>query len=165
MKITAQPLTKEAFSAFGDVLSADGAPDRIINAGMCGRYHDRARLDFGPEGRAGVSVFKAIPRALPYTFDLLERHPEGSQTFVPMTADPFLVIVAPDEGGRPGTPLALVTRGDQAISFHRGTWHGVLTPLAEPGLFVVFDRIGATPNLEEVVLATPVTVVKAPEQP
>lgn len=164
MKIVAQPLTAEAFAPFGDVLSADGAPDRLINAGMCGRFHDRARLDFGPEGRAGVSVFKAIPRALPYTFDLLERHPEGSQTFVPMTADPFLVIVAPDDNGRPGTPRAFLTRGDQAINLHRGTWHGVLTPLAEPGLFAVFDRIGQTANLEEVTLPDPVTVT-APEQP
>ena len=49
MKIRAEPLTPEAFAPFGDVLSADGPPDRIINAGMCGRYHNRARLDFGPE--------------------------------------------------------------------------------------------------------------------
>ncbi|KFI26466.1 ureidoglycolate lyase [Paenirhodobacter enshiensis] len=159
MQISTEPLTPEAFAPFGDVLAATGAPDRIINAGMCGRFHDRARLDFGPEGRAGVSIFKAIPRALPYVFDLLERHPEGSQCFVPMTADPFLVIVAPDAGGKPGQPRAFLTDGAQAINFHRGTWHGVLTPLAEPGLFAVVDRIGTTANLEEVTLDPPVTVI------
>ncbi|WP_442773203.1 ureidoglycolate lyase [Paenirhodobacter enshiensis] len=160
MQISTEPLTPEAFAPFGDVLAATGAPDRIINAGMCGRFHDRARLDFGPEGRAGVSIFKAIPRALPYVFDLLERHPEGSQCFVPMTADPFLVIVAPDAGGKPGQPRAFLTDGAQAINFHRGTWHGVLTPLAEPGLFAVVDRIGTTANLEEVTLDPPVTVIE-----
>ncbi len=159
MQISTEPLTPEAFAPFGDVLAATGAPDRIINAGMCGRFHDRARLDFGPEGRAGVSIFKAIPRALPYVFDLLERHPEGSQCFVPMTADPFLVIVAPDAGGKPGQPRAFLADGAQAINFHRGTWHGVLTPLAEPGLFAVVDRIGTTANLEEVTLDPPVTVI------
>uniref|UniRef100_UPI0035B1BBA8 ureidoglycolate lyase n=1 Tax=Paenirhodobacter enshiensis TaxID=1105367 RepID=UPI0035B1BBA8 len=159
MQISTEPLTPESFAPFGDVLAATGAPDRIINAGMCGRFHDRARLDFGPEGRAGVSIFKAIPRALPYVFDLLERHPEGSQCFVPMTADPFLVIVAPDAGGKPGQPRAFLTDGAQAINFHRGTWHGVLTPLAEPGLFAVVDRIGTTANLEEVTLDPPVTVI------
>lgn len=160
MQITTEPLTAEAFAPFGEVLEAEGAPDRIINAGMCGRFHDRATLDFGTEtgGRPGISIFKAIPRALPYTFDLLERHPEGSQAFVPMTADPFLVIVAPDAGGRPGRPRAFLTSGAQAINFRRGTWHGVLTPLAEPGLFAVIDRIGTTANLEEVILDTPVTV-------
>lgn len=159
MQIQAEPLTPDAFAPFGEVLSADGAPDRLINAGLCGRYHDRAKLDFGPGGRAGISIFKAVPRSLPYTFDLLERHPEGSQAFIPMTDAPFLVIVAPDEGGRPGAPRAFLTRGDQAINLHRGTWHGVLTPLHEPGLFAVVDRIGTTPNLEEVILTHPVTVI------
>ena len=41
------------------------------------------------------------------------------------------------------------TRGAQGINLHRGTWHGVLTPLHAPGLFAVVDRIGTTPNLEE----------------
>ena len=160
MQIRAEPLTPKAFAPFGDVLDATGAPDTLINAGLCGRFHDRARLDFGADsgGRAGISIFKAVPRALPYRCDLLERHPEGSQAFVPMSADPFLVIVAPDAGGQPGTPRAFLSNGAQGINLHRGTWHGVLTPLAEPGLFAVIDRIGPTPNLEEVHLPTPFTV-------
>jgi ureidoglycolate lyase len=155
------PLTPDAFAPFGDVLDCTGAPDKLINAGLCGRFHDRARLDFGPEGRAGLSLFNAEPRALPYTLDLVERHPEGSQAFIPMHAEPFLVIVAPDANGRPGIPRAFVTNGAQAINFHRGTWHGVLTPLAAPGLFAVVDRIGATPNLEEYGFDTPYVVTNA----
>ena len=119
---------------------------RLINAGLCQRHHDRARLDFGSEGRAGISIFKAEPRTLPYTFDLIERHPEGSQAFLPMSADPFLIIVAAGPGA---TPQAFLTNGAQGINLHRGTWHGVLTPLHAPGLFAVVDRIGTTPNLEE----------------
>lgn len=156
--IRTEPLTPAAFAPFGDVLSATGEPDRIINQGFCGRFHDRARLDFGPEGRAGLSIFKAIPRQLPYVLDMVERHPDGAQAFVPMTADPFLVIVAPDEDGTPGMPRAFVTDGAQAINFHRGTWHGVLTPLAAPGLFAVIDRIGPTPNLQEHWFPTPYTI-------
>jgi ureidoglycolate lyase len=151
--IHTEPLTAAAFAPFGDVLAAEGAPDRIINQGLCGRWHDRARLDFGaatdPPGRPGLSVFLARPRALPYRLEMVERHPEGSQAFVPMHAHPFLVIVALDIGGAPGTPRAFLSDGAQAINLHRGTWHGVLTPLAEPGLFAVIDRIGATPNLQE----------------
>lgn len=142
------PLTAAAFAPFGEVLEAAGA-FRLINEGNCRRHHDLARLDFGPEGRAGLSVFDAAPRALPYHFTLLERHPLGSQAFIPLTAQPFLVIVAPDEGARPGTPLAFVTSGSQGINLRRGTWHGVLTPLAAPGLFAVLDRIGEGANLEE----------------
>jgi len=66
-----------------------------------------------------------------------------------MSEHPFLVIVAPDRGGTPGTPRAFLTNGAQAINFHIGTWHGVLTPLHAPGLFAVIDRIGSTANLEE----------------
>jgi ureidoglycolate lyase len=147
--ITAQPLTAAAFAPFGDVLEAAGDPDRLINAGLCGRWHDRARLDFGPGGRAGISVFKAEPRGLPYVLDLLERHPDGSQAFIPMSLTEWLVIVAPDADGVPGPAVAFVAAPGQGINFHRGTWHGVLTPLGEPGLFAVIDRIGDTPNLEE----------------
>ena len=143
-QIIAQPLTKDAFAPFGDVLDATG-DFRLINEGMCRRHHDRATLDFG-DARAGISIFKAEPRTLPYTFDLIERHPEGSQAFLPMTEHPFLVIVAPDP---PAEPRAFLTNGAQGINLHRGTWHGVLTPLYSPGIFAVVDRIGTTPNLEE----------------
>lgn len=149
------PLTAEAFAPFGDVLDATGA-HRLINAGLCRRHHDRATLDFGPEGRTGISIFQAEPRALPYSFDLIERHPEGSQAFLPMSEHPFLVIVAtsPD-----APPQAFVTNGAQGINLHRGTWHGVLTPLHAPGLFAVVDRIGPTPNLEEYRYTQPWTVL------
>ena len=160
--IHTEPLTAAAFAPFGDVLEALGDPDRIINQGLCGRYHDRARLDFGPEGRAGLSLFKAEARALPYQLDLVERHPDGSQAFLPMSLTSFLVIVAPDDDGRPGAPRAFLTEPGQGINLHRGTWHGVLTPLEEPGLFAVVDRIGSTPNLEEHWFETPWTVAGAP---
>lgn len=146
--IIAAPLDAEGFAPFGDVLDASGAPDKIINQGLCGRYHDRARLDFGA-GRAGISLFQAEARAMPLTLEMMERHPLGSQAFLPMSLDPFLVIVAPDKGGRPGVPQAFVTAPGQGINFHRGTWHGVLTPLHPPGLFAVIDRIGEGDNLEE----------------
>ncbi|MGA0714194.1 MAG: ureidoglycolate lyase [Gemmobacter sp.] len=157
-RIAPEPLEPAAFAPFGDVLEAEGAPDRIINAGLCGRFHDRARLDFGPSGRAGISIFRAELRRLPLTLDLLERHPEGSQAFVPMSADGFLVVVAPDAGGQPGRPRAFLTRPGQGVNVLRNTWHGVLTPLAGSGLFAVIDRIGPGANLEEHHLADPWTV-------
>ncbi|MEP4246431.1 ureidoglycolate lyase [Tateyamaria sp.] len=155
--IRCQPLTAQEFAPFGDVLDCAGEPDKLINAGLCGRFHDRAQMDFG-DGRAGISLFQAQPRSLPYTLDLMERHPDGSQAFIPMSQHAFLVTVALDEGGRPGTPLAFLTAPGQAINLHRGTWHGVLTPLHSPGLFAVVDRIGGGANLEEFVLATPFIV-------
>lgn len=147
-QIRTEPLTAAAFAPFGDVLEVAGAPDKLINQGLCGRYHDLARLEF-VDGRAGISLFDAQPRALPYDLEMMERHPEGSQAFIPVGQVGFLVIVAPDDDGAPGRPRAFVTVPGQAINLHRGTWHGVLTPLEAPGLFAVVDRIGPGANLEE----------------
>ena len=152
--IVIQPLTAEAFAPYGDVLNCDGDPDKLINAGLCGRFHDRAKIDVG-DGRVGISLFRSELRQLPYTLDLVERHPDGSQAFIPMSMDPFLVIVADADL----TPRAFITAPGEAINFHRGTWHGVLTPLSGPGLFAVVDRIGDGPNLEEHYFEKPYRVV------
>ncbi|MBD3679694.1 MAG: ureidoglycolate lyase [Rhodobacteraceae bacterium] len=157
-RIPIEPLTADAFAPFGEVLEAAGDPDKLINRGLCGRWHDRAALDFGPQGRAGISIFRAEPRALPYSLDMVERHPEGSQAFLPMAHTPFLVIVAEDEDGVPARPRAFLTAPGQGVNYRRGTWHGVLTPLSDPGLFAVVDRIGDTPNLEEYWFETPYLV-------
>jgi len=142
-------LTAKAFAPFGDILDATGPPDKMINRGLCGRFHDRANLDFGDQGRAGISIFKGKLCEFPIKIELVERHPDGSQAFIPMSESPFLVVVAPDIDGKPGAPRAFLTAPGQAINFHRNIWHGVLSPLAEPGLFAVVDRIGDTPNIEE----------------
>lgn len=156
MNLTAAPLTAEAFAPFGEVLDATG-PFRLINEGLCHRHHDRATIDVAG-ARTGISIFQAQPRTFPYSFDLIERHPEGSQAFLPMHQNPFLVIVAesPDH-----IPRAFLTNGAQGINLLRGTWHGVLTPLAEPGLFAVVDRIGSTHNLEEFRYSKPFTVLQS----
>jgi ureidoglycolate lyase len=146
--IRAQPLTAAAFAPFGDVIALRDRPDRMINQGLCERHHDLAMMDFS-DGRAGISLFDAQPRTLPLSLEMMERHPEGSQAFLPMTQHPFLVIVAPDNGGKPGTPLAFLTAPGEGVNYHRGTWHGVLVPLAAPGLFAVVDRIGSGANLDE----------------
>jgi ureidoglycolate lyase len=156
-EIAARPLEAAAFAPFGDLLEISGPPDRLINQGLCGRHHDRARLDFGPGGRAGISLFDAKARSLPYRLEMMERHPEGSQAFIPMHANPWLVISAAP-GRVPGAIHAFLAAPGQAINFHRGTWHGVLTPLHAPGLFAVVDRIGSTGNLQEHRLDEPVLI-------
>ena len=157
MTIRTEPLTKDAFTPYGDVLDASGSSPKIINQGKCERHHDLAKLDV-TDGRAGVSIFNAEPRSLPYTLDLVERHPDGAQTFIPMSEHPFLIIVASDTNGTPTDIRAFISNGAQAINFHKNTWHGVLTPLHASGLFAVVDRIGNGPNLEEHWLEQPIII-------
>lgn len=144
-RVTARPMDADAFAPFGTLVEAGGGAARSINAGLCTRWHDVARPDI-LDGAASISVFDAQVRTLPYRLDLIERHPQGSQAFVPMAYVPFLVIVAE---GPQAAPMAFVTRPGQGVQFHRGTWHGVLTPLHPPGLFAVVDRVGAGANLQE----------------
>jgi ureidoglycolate lyase len=80
---------------------------------------------------------------------MMERHPLGSQAFIPLHEHSFLVIVASDMGGKPGEPLAFLTAPRTGINIYKNTWHGVLTPLQAPGMFAVIDRIGYGKNLEE----------------
>ncbi|MFV2035607.1 MAG: ureidoglycolate lyase [Halocynthiibacter sp.] len=162
--IYTEPMTAAAFAPFGDILAAEGTPDKIINQGLCGRYHDLATLDFS-DGRAGISLFDAAPRSLPYQLEMVERHPEGSQAFIPLSQCAFLVIVAQDHDGIPKNPRAFLTMPGQAINLHRGVWHGVLTPLATPGQFAVVDRIGPGANLQEFWFDEPYVVTPEPSAP
>ncbi|MBZ4021619.1 Ureidoglycolate hydrolase [Rhodobacter sp. TJ_12] len=155
-----EPLTAEAFAPFGDLIEVAGPPTKMINAGMCGRHDDLARLDFDPDqgGRAGISLFDAQARALPYALDLVERHPLGSQAFLPLDGVPFLVCVAEDDGGTPVRFRAFLTAPGQGVNLLRNTWHGVLAPMGAPGRYAVVDRIGGGVNLEEYPLDPPIMI-------
>jgi len=154
--LVARPIAAEAFAPFGEVIET-GGPSIAINDGFCRRYSDLASLDI-VDGHPGLSLFEAQIRALPYRCTLLERHPLGSQCFIPMQNAQFLVIVAADRDGAPASPCAFVAGGGQAVNIARNTWHGVLCPIAGSGLFAVIDRLGEGGNLEEHRLSRPLTV-------
>ena len=160
--ITAAPLTAEAFRPFGDVIAPDGAPDMMINGGRCERFHDLAQLSF-EGGRAGISIFRSDASPLPYVLELMERHPVGSQAFLPMSASPYLVVVATDDAGKPGALHAFLAGPGQGVNYRAGTWHAPLIALEAAQPFAVVDRIGDRfsdgGNLEEFSLPEPVTVV------
>jgi len=159
-EIVIDALTCERFQGFGEVIELSGEPTAMINRGQCARYSDLAGLSFINEGEAGISLFQASGYSLPHTLDLMERHPLGSQAFLPMHSNPFLVIVAPDDGGQPGSPVAFATNGRQGVNYTRNTWHGVLTPIGSDGLFAVVDRIGGRgDNLQEHNLVTPWRII------
>ena len=158
--LKAEPLTRDAFAPFGDVIDAEGDPSFMINNGRCGRFHDVARPEtVDGDGRIALSVAHSDPAELPMALGLMERHPLGSQAFVPMEGTRLIVTVAPDDGGKPGTPRAFLSSGRQGIQYKPNTWHGVLAPLAGPADFLIVDRIGAGDNLEEHVFQEPYTVV------
>jgi ureidoglycolate lyase len=154
-----EPLTREAFAPFGQVIETAGAHHYPINAGNCERYHDLARVELGGvHPRPLISIIHGRHYTLPLTLKMVERHPLGSQAFYPLSSHPFLVVVAPDESGTPGTPRVFITGPGQGINIAMNTWHGVLTPLVADADFLCVDRGGEGNNLEEHVFATPWTV-------
>jgi ureidoglycolate lyase len=152
-----EALTREAFAAFGDVLEPASAQTVYeINAGTAQRFHALARVDIaGDDGAAVISLFRAQPRQLPFTVAALERHPLGSQAFMPLGSAPYLVVVASDPAS---PPRAFLAREGQGVNFHRGTWHHALLALERESDFLVVDRAGTAANCDEVTLAAPWTI-------
>ena len=153
-----EPLNAEAFAPFGDVLEAVGTPDRLVDRGRCGRYDDRARLDF-KDGRPSLNMLLSEARHLPIKLNMVLRHSMGTKCVMPMTQNPFLVIVAPEENGTPGRPRAFVTHAGQGVNYHRGIWHHILTPLVPPGLFCVLDRAEDHSGAEEFWFDRPYMII------
>lgn len=153
--LTPEPLTKDNFRFFGELIELEGTEPISINSGNCLRYTDLATVDIASTGAPGISIFDAKAYSNPITLKYVERHPLGSQAFIPTSTDPYLVIVARDLGGVAQQPCVFITSGYQGVSYKRNTWHGVLTPIVRQSLFVVVDHIGDGENLEEYVYRTP----------
>ena len=145
-----EPLTAAAFAPFGDVIELAGAQQMPINAGTTVRFHDLAQVDVLTDGgRTLINLFRAQPRDEPVQLSLMERHPLGSQAFLPLADAPYYVVVAEDDNGRPGTLRAFVSNGWQGVNYAKNVWHHPLLALGAVRDFVVVDRGGAGVNLQE----------------
>jgi ureidoglycolate lyase len=147
-----RPLSAAAFAPFGEVIEP-AAARRVfeVNDGTAKRFHDLARIDTGSDGGHPVlSLFRASPRELPFEITMLERHPLGSQAFIPLGGARFIVVVADN----PETePLAFLAQDGQGVNYRRGTWHHPLIALDRDSDFLVIDRGGEGCNCDEVALA------------
>lgn len=150
--ITPVPLTREAFRPFGDVIEMEGSAHYTINQGFTERFNDLAFVDVAPEGgTTNVSLFLGQPRPLPVEIKLMERHPLGSQIFIPLQDRPWLVLVAAD--ARDVTSYrAFTATGRQGVNYARNVWHHPLLVLDADSRFLIVDRKGPGNNLEEVWL-------------
>tara|TARA_R100001143_G_scaffold49850_2_gene44832 strand:- start:3894 stop:4418 length:525 start_codon:yes stop_codon:yes gene_type:complete len=148
-----KPLTKEAFAPFGDVISTREGDAFPINSGTTQRYHHLGKIQVqGDDGEPGISMTVGQAFAFPIEVAMLERHPLGSQAWIPTTGNAFIAVVAP--GGANDRPdetglQAFYVNGDQGVNYHAGVWHHPLLNLGPGGNFIVVDRIGSAPNCDE----------------
>ena len=148
--LVAESLTAVAFAEFGDVVEARGHYG-LINSGTARQFADLAGIDVAGEGgRPCVSIYRATPCALPLPIRMLERHPLGSQLFMPLSGERFLAVVAPPAAVPDRAAVrAFLTNGHQGVNYRRGTWHHPLIALAGTGEFLVIDRTGPGANCDE----------------
>jgi ureidoglycolate lyase len=155
IELRLKPLTKAAFAPFGDVVEIDGANRREINQGYAQRYNGFANIDVTDEGgTTGTCIIVAQPRPSPIAITLMERHPLGSQLFVPMQQRPWIVLVCADPTD-PYSFQAFQATGNQGVNYAKGTWHHPLLVMEKDTIFFEVSRLGAGKNLEEVKLPTP----------
>ncbi len=151
IQLKLEPLSREAFAPFGDVIEISEDNTVIpINYGLTERHHDLANVDVGEDGKAIISLFRTQAASLPFQVKVMERHPLGSQAFMVLTGNPYLVVVATAGEFDPWALRAFIAQANQGVNYHKGTWHHYCLGLNIGNDFLVVDRGGEAPNCDEV---------------
>ena len=142
------PMTKENFSKFGDMISTENIKPIEINNGYANRFDDIAKIDTANNnGETTISIFSALKRSFPMKVDMMEKHPLGTQAFIPMKETTFLTLVAPE-----GKKLEMdkiesfVVPKGKGVNYKTGIWHFPLISTEDMD-FLVVDRKGPGENL------------------
>ena len=141
-------INKENFKKFGDMITTNGIKPLEINDGYAKRYDGIATLDAKKDnGESIISIFSALKRSFPMKVDMMEKHPLGSQAFIPMKETTFLAFVAP-EGDKPDLDKveAFIIPKGVGVNYNAGIWHFPLIATEDMD-FLVVDRKGKGNNL------------------
>ena len=141
-------LSRSNFSSYGDLISTNDINPMNINDGYAKRFDNLANLDTSKDsGKTIVSIFSALKRTFPMKIHMMEKHPLGSQAFIPMKETTFLAFVAPS-GGSPEIDKiqSFIIPPKMGINYKPGIWHFPLIS-TENINFLVIDRKGSGDNL------------------
>ena len=125
------------------------------------RFHDLAKIDVDSAGgRTAISIARCkTATVFPHRFDMVERHPHGSQAFIPLAPFSFIVVVAPAGEAVDAADLrAFVTNGTQGINYHKGVWHTPMIAMEVGQEFLIVDRLPSKDNCEEFIFGDPLTL-------
>ena len=160
MIIKPEPITKNNFKNFGDMITTNNIKPLEINNGYAKRYDGVVNLNTKKDnGDSTISIFSALKRSFPMKVDMMEKHPLGSQAFIPMKPTTFLVFVAPT-GDKPDFNKieSFIVPPGIGVNYNAGIWHFPLISTEDMN-FLVIDRKGSGDNLvienfdkEEIVL-------------
>ena len=163
LELNLQPLTQQAFAEFGQVIESgtDNNGERAnqpMNDARFVRYDALATTEVCPDSQASISVAQCLqPTQLPYPIELLERHPLGSQAFIPLQEQQMIIVVAKTTSTPgPADLRGFISNGQQGIQYHRGIWHMPLIAFQAGARFLIVDSNDKRPNCEEITLSEPV---------
>ena len=141
-------ISRENFAIYGDLISTNDINPMDINAGYAKRFDNLANLNTTKDdGKTIVSIFSALKRTFPMTVDMMEKHPLGSQAFIPMKETTFLCFVAPPgESPEINKIQSFIIPPKNGINYKPGTWHFPLISTLDTN-FLVIDRKGEGKNL------------------
>ena len=141
-------ISKENFKKFGDMITTSGIKPLEINDGYAKRFDGIANLNTKKDdGESTISIFSALKRSFPMKVDMMEKHPLGSQAFIPMKETVFLAFVAP-EGDEPDLNKieSFIVPNGIGVNYNAGVWHFPLIATEDMN-FLVVDRLGDGDNL------------------
>jgi len=142
-------ISKENFKKFGDMITTSGIKPLEINDGYAKRFDGIANLNTKKDnGESTISIFSALKRSFPMKVDMMEKHPLGSQAFIPMKETVFLAFVAP-EGDEPDLNKieSFIIPNGIGVNYNAGVWHFPLIATEDMN-FLVVDRLGDGDNLD-----------------
>ena len=150
LELSAQVLTASAFVPYGEVIECSRVPNVPMNEARFDRFDNLCSIDVGADGEVAVGIARSsVKTSLPHRIETVERHPLGTQAFIPLSRQCFVVVVAPPGSEfEPGELRAFHTNGRQGINYWRGTWHMPLIALGENESFLVIDRSGHQSNTD-----------------
>ena len=141
-------VTRSIFATYGDLISTNDINPIDINAGYAKRFDNLADLNTSKDGgKSIVSIFSALKRTFPMTIDMMEKHPLGSQAFIPMKETTFLCLVAlPGELPEINKIQSFIIPPKMGINYKPEVWHFPLISTEDTN-FLVIDRKGSGENL------------------
>ena len=151
IELTPHLLNEADFTPYGEIIDTTTAQQQSINFGLTTRFHDMATVDLaGPEARTLINVFRSNAITFPHSVKVMERHPLGSQAFIPIAKTAYLILVGDGEQQLDIESLKLFyCDGSVGVNYHRNTWHHYQMVIQGQADFLVIDRGGKGNNLEE----------------
>lgn len=148
--LQALPLTSERFAPYGQIIESSRSATNAMNDARFERFDDLCNIELANDGEVSVCIARCrTPTSLPLRLDMVERHPLGSQAFIPLQPARMVVVVAPPgEGVMIDDLRAFVTNGRQGFNYRRGTWHMPLIAFEEGVEFLLIERGGNEANCE-----------------